>query len=185
MKKKQIIRIILIICISVLIGFSLLRLSSIGVGNKLPMPFGIGLSVVQSGSMEPELSVGDFLIIARSDGYSVGDVIVFQAGGSLIVHRIISIEGNEIITQGDANNVCDDPIEISDVKGKVKFAIPHLGYAVNVIKSAPVTALILALAIYFYVRSILAERAEMKKEKECSLAEIQAEIDKLKDELGK
>ena len=31
-------------------------------GNAVPMPFGVGASVVLSGSMEPALSVGDLLI---------------------------------------------------------------------------------------------------------------------------
>lgn len=34
-------------------------------GNAVPMPFGIGASVVLSGSMEPALSVGDLLIFTE------------------------------------------------------------------------------------------------------------------------
>ena len=118
MKKKLIIRIVLIVCISVIFGFGVYRLSAVGIGkNQLPMPFGFGLSVVQSGSMEPTFEVGDLIIVTQSDDYEVGDIVVFQDGRSLVVHRIVEIDGEQIITQGDANNTSDAPMTARDIKG--------------------------------------------------------------------
>ena len=68
-------------------------------GNVVPMPFGVGAAVVLSGSMEPELSVGDLLFVAERDTYEVEDVVVYQDGGMAVTHRIIAINENEVITK--------------------------------------------------------------------------------------
>lgn len=184
MKKKQIIRIILIICISLIFGLGIYRMSSSAVGNGLPMPFGVGLAVVESGSMEPELSVGDFLIVRRASGYEVGDIIVFQGENSLIVHRIIEKNGNEFVTQGDANNTEDPSIRLEDIKGEVVLAVPYVGYAVDVIRSTPMTILLFGIAVYFYVMSVISERREARRAVEKEKAELAAEIERLRGETG-
>ena len=91
-------------------------------GNQLPMPFGYGASVVLSGSMEPALLVNDFVIVEEEENYDVGDVVVYQNGKDLIIHRIVKKDGEEFVTRGDANNVDDDPIKLSDIKGKMMMA---------------------------------------------------------------
>ena len=113
--------ILLVICGAVLgVNVYLANAKSL-VGNQMPMPFGYGASVVLSGSMEPEFSKGDLIIVGEADSYQERDIVVFQDGASLVVHRIIEIDGEKIITQGDANNVPDEPIESSVIKGKVVF----------------------------------------------------------------
>lgn len=182
MKKKQVIRVILILCISLIFGFGMYRVSSSAVGNGLPMPFGVGLAVVQSGSMEPELSVGDLLIVIRDSGYEVGDVIIFQQGSGLVVHRIVEINGNEMITRGDANNTEDPPILLEDIKGRVLTAVPYAGYVADVLRSAPMTILLLAAAVYFYVMSVISDRREMRRRAEAEKARLAEEIERLKRE---
>ena len=79
-------------------------------GNTMPMPFGYGASVVLSGSMEPALSVGDLLIVREQAHYEAGDIVVYQSGSMPVVHRIVSISEEGVITRGDANNANDDII---------------------------------------------------------------------------
>jgi signal peptidase len=142
------------------------------------MPFGVGLTVVLSGSMEPELSVGDLLVVARQDSYTVGEVVVFQEGRIGVVHRIIEMDGSTVTTQGDANNAPDEPMDISRIKGKVVLAIPMVGYLVNMIKTPVATVIILAAAIFLLERSFHKE-----KEKDADqLEEIKREIERLKQE---
>ena len=133
---KSVIRISVLVLLAVLIGVSIysINASMLG-GNALPMPFGFGMTVVLSGSMEPELSVDDLLIVTPSDTYEVGDVVVYQTQRTAVVHRIVSIKGDKIITRGDANNTDDDPITKENIKGKVIFAIPFIGLIVNLIKT--------------------------------------------------
>ena len=139
--------ILLVICGAVLgVNVYLANAKSL-VGNQMPMPFGYGASVVLSGSMEPEFSKGDLIIVGEADSYQERDIVVFQDGASLDVHRIIEIDGEKIITQGDANNVPDEPIESSVIKGKVLFHIDKLGTIVSFFKTPVGTVLIIAAAI--------------------------------------
>lgn len=139
--------IVLIICGAVLgVNIYLANAKSLG-RNQMPMPFGYGASVILSGSMEPELSVGDLIIVGESESYLEGDVVVFQDKTSLIVHRIVEIEGDSIITQGDANNGRDEPITADAIKGKVLFHIDGAGNVVDFLRTPVGTLIIIALAI--------------------------------------
>ena len=178
-KVKAVIRIALLVLVALIIGVNVYTINATRLaGNTVRMPFGIGAAVVLSGSMEPALSVGDLLVVAEQDEYSVDDVVVYQDSGMTITHRIISIAEDEVITRGDANNTDDSPIKPEQVRGKVVFSVPFVGYAVNIIQTPIGTLCILALAVFLLERSFHNE----KKKDEEELDAIKAEIEKLKQE---
>jgi len=148
------------------------------VGNQMPMPFGYGSAVVLSGSMEPTLSVGDLIIVSEARPYGENDIVVFQSGNSLVVHRIIEIEGESVITQGDANNTPDSPINKSVIKGKVVAVVPQVGTAVNFIKSPIGTIMVVVLAV---VLMELPYRKEKEKDDQ-QRQKIIDEINRLKNQ---
>ena len=148
-------------------------------GNQMPMPFGFGSAVVLSGSMEPTFATGDLIVVREREDIAVDDIVVYQQGGSLVVHRVIAIDGDKITTRGDANNVADEPIERSAVKGTVWFWIPKLGNAVSVIKSPVGTICLLAAAVALVEIPHLKEKEKDDKEREKLIEEIK----RLKDEL--
>lgn len=147
-------------------------------GNQLPMPFGYGAAVVLSGSMEPEFSEGDLIIVKETDHYSENDIVVFQDGNTLVVHRIINIEGEAITTKGDANQTADEPIDVSAVKGKVLFWIPFAGTLMKFLKTPVGTICIIAAAIALIE---IPRRNEKKKDDE-ERQKILEEIERLKKE---
>lgn len=180
-KKKLIVRMVLIVIVSVMIGLFIYRLNSVTLtGDKMPMPFGFGVGVVVSGSMEPELSVDDVIFVTKASDYAVGDVVVFQARSALVVHKIISIDGDTVVTQGSANNVPDEPMELSRIKGRVAFHIDGLGKVVSAIKSPICTIVILLAAAFLLVLSYKNE----KKADDDELSELRREIERLKNETG-
>lgn len=150
-------------------------------GNQMPMPFGYGAAVVLSGSMEPVLSKGDLIIVKEKESYKVGDVVVFQSGKSLIVHRIIKIDDKKVITQGDANNVADPEFDTQFIKGKEVFRIPYIGVLVDIIKTPTGTIVILILAFWMVEYSFRKQKNEDSEKQE----EIKAEIRRLKEEQEK
>ena len=150
-------------------------------GNQMPMPFGYGAAVVLSGSMEPVLSKGDLIIVQEKESYKVGDVVVFQSGKSLIVHRIIKIDDKKVITQGDANNVADPEFDTQFIKGKEVFRIPYIGVLVDIIKTPTGTIVILILAFWMVEYSFRKQKNEDSEKQE----EIKAEIRRLKEEQEK
>lgn len=179
-KLKQIfLRIIPFTLISLIIGFKFYMWNARNlVGNAMPMPFGMGVSVVLSGSMEPELSVNDLVLVKSQDSYRVGDVVVYQDGSMLIIHRIVSIDGDKVITQGDANNAADDPINISAVKGKALGHISFVGGAVRFLQG-PVGFIVLVIAaVALFELPYLRERKKSNDE----LQKIKDEIRRLKGE---
>lgn len=196
MKKhvKTIVRTALLSVAALIVGLNVYTMNASRLaGDLVPMPFGVGATVVLSGSMEPTLSTGDLLIIAEQESYGVDDVVVFQSNRMAVVHRIIEIkeetvegeDGEEIqmiaITQGDANNTPDDPIQLSQIKGTVVMSVPLVGYLVNMIKTPLGTILILAAAVFLLERSFHKE-----KEKDLDkLEEIRREIEKLKEQSNK
>lgn len=176
------VRVTLLALVAAIIGLNVYSMSAASIaGNAVPMPFGVGASVVLSGSMEPKLSAGDLIFIVEKDEYHPDEIVVFQEGSIAVAHRILSISEEEVITQGDANNSEDAPFHPKYIKGKVVFAIPYVGYLVYIVKTPLGTLAILGLAIYFWERSFRVQ----KKINQQKLADIKAEIDKLKEQQEK
>lgn len=148
------------------------------VGNQLPMPFGYGAAVVLSGSMEPEFSEGDLIVVKETENYKKNDIVVLQDGNSLVVHRIINIDGETITTKGDANKTADEPVNVSAVKGKVLSWIPFAGNILGFLKTPIGTICIIAAAITLVE---IPRRNEKKKDDE-ERQKILDEIERLKKE---
>ncbi len=180
MKKfKNIVRIMLISFAAIVIGLKLYSWNAETlVGNAMPMPFGYGSAVVLSGSMEPELSVNDIIIVHEDDSYKIGDVVVYQKGSELIVHRIIDIKDDIITTKGDANNTADEPISKKNIKGTVVLTIPFLGVIVNFLKST-IGVIILIIGAFLLTEMSFRRKKQMDNQ---DIDAIKAEIRRLKDE---
>ena len=104
-------------------------------GDPMSMPFGYGAAVVLSGSMEPVYSAGDLLIVKKADRLKTGDIVVYQMKRNLVVHRIVDIRGDLVITQGDANNAPDEPFERKPIKGISVVCIPRVGIWFCILKT--------------------------------------------------
>lgn len=178
-KLKTILRIFLLALVALIVGTNVYHINAEKLGgNPVPMPFGFGTAVVLSGSMEPELSVGDLIIIAERESYAVGEVVVFCEGRTAVVHRIVAQDEESFTTRGDANGKDDKPIPKGNVKGEVVLVIPLVGYVVNVVKSPLGTVAVLALAVWLWERSFRMEKENDRRKLEA----IREEIRKLKEE---
>lgn len=178
---QNVVRVLLLFVISLIIGITVYSFNVKSLkGDQMPMPFKIGISVVLTGSMEPTISVNDLIIVKETNDYEVGDIVVFQDHSSLVVHKIIRIDGEEIVTKGDANDTEDSPITIKQIKGEVVSIIPVLGLIVKFIKSPIGIVLILAGAIVLLRLSYKKE----KEEKDSDLNKLKDEIRRLKEEIN-
>ena len=179
LKHMGILRILLLIICGAILGVNVYSFNANRlVGNRMPMPFGCGAAVVLSGSMEPALSKDDLIIVRKSNNLAVNDIVVFQDGNSLIVHRIIETDGKTVTTKGDANNASDQPVSISDIKGKVVFSIPFVGKIVNLIKT-PVGILLVIIAA---IALIEIPHIKEKRKHNADRQKIIEEIERLKQE---
>ncbi|MEE1186482.1 MAG: signal peptidase I [Acutalibacteraceae bacterium] len=178
-KTKSIFRYIAFALVGIIIGVFIYNQNAKSVvGDKMPMPLGYGVTVVLSGSMEDTLSVDDLVIIKKTDEFKENDIVVYQDGNSLVLHRIINIDGDTVTTKGDANNVADAPIQKSQIKGVLVYDIPRLGAVVHIIRKPIFLFIILAAALLLPELSYRKEKDDDEK----SLDEIKAEIEKLKQD---
>lgn len=110
------------------------------INGSSPSLFGYSLYRVSSGSMAPELGVGDVILVHSCDGMDVkkDDIVTYVAtsgemSGKLITHRVLKApyqEGDEhyLITKGDANDYSDDPINVKQIEGKMLTKVGILKY---------------------------------------------------------
>ena len=89
---------------------------------------------IGTGSMEPELHVGDAVVVqklSKDDKISEGQIIVFNVENIQVIHRVVEVRNNNnknyYKTKGDANNADDNAIITkNDIYGVVKFKIPFI-----------------------------------------------------------
>ena len=102
---------------------------------------GYNLYLVRSGSMTPAIKTGDLIITGPVNDPVSGElkprtVITYERNKELVFHRIQSIDGEILVTQGDA---VEDPdpwqVTLSDVRGIYLFKIPCVGYLTNFIRT--------------------------------------------------
>ena len=181
--KSPLVRYIILGLLAVVIGVNVFSLNATRLTHDaVPMPFGYGASVVLSGSMEPALSVGDLLIVRETEDYEVGDIVVYQSGTIPVVHRIVTIDEETVVTRGDANNTEDEPFSVTALKGKVIRVIPKVGYGVWALKSPVAVVIMLAAAVLLVEGSFRTGKAEKEAEKEKLKAEIRALMNELKED---
>lgn len=99
---------------------------------------------ILTGSMTPTYPAGTLVIVrpANPDTLVIGDPITYQIESgkpAVVTHRIIAITSvsdgtRTFTTQGDANNTADaKPVLSVQVRGKVWYSIPYLGWVNTVV----------------------------------------------------
>lgn len=93
---------------------------------------------IGSGSMEPNIKVGDVVIIEKLkenelDKIKEGTILVFKESDKVVVHRVIEVikENNtyQFKTKGDHNDTEDNwVVDKKDVIGLATLKIPYVGY---------------------------------------------------------
>lgn len=177
-----------VVLFAILIFFILLNILSMN--NK--SLFGFRIYRVISGSMQPALQIGDVIIIKKANNYAEKDIITYDNGLTTITHRIKSINGDEIITEGDANDAPDKPITRDRILGKYFFRISTFsvfsimltGKTIYLIMMLVLFAIVLFAIIDRVTRNIEYRRNNFKKViKEKENKEQKKKMPKKKDEM--
>lgn len=125
-------------------------------GNTYTTMLGYSAFEVATGSMSNTIEIGDVILvklIEPNEPVSENEIVVFTQDTTLVTHRIIKINGDQIITKGDANNKEDDPITRKQIIGKVVKIIPDVKMWKEIILTPkvliPTSISILLLWIFF------------------------------------
>lgn len=109
--------------------------------------FPIYPSVIATGSMEPLIYPGDIILVnkitkaEKIKDLEVDDIIQFKVGSFLVSHRIMEVADDDeygllFTTKGDNNSASDgEPIKPQDIRGKIEYVIPKLGWPSLLIRS--------------------------------------------------
>lgn len=172
MKKNKVFRIIKliknIICwtLIVVLVFTLVVFFMSRINGSTPSVFGYSIFRVSSGSMEPELMVGDIILdktVDNPEDLKVGDIITFKSGdyGDLLVtHKVIKAPYEEngklmLQTKGIANEVEDKPISVDNVKGIMICKVDYLDTVYNVFLSPWGLLILIALIVIIFFDEII------------------------------
>lgn len=125
--KRLIYLIIFSIIIVVIYNIFLLRIST--ETEEQEYVFGMRAYVIETDSMEPELEIGDVIIVKKCEqkDLKIGDIITFTNRGELITHRISNIDQKyqRYSTKGDKNTIEDiEKIKFEDIKGVKVLTLP-------------------------------------------------------------
>ena len=97
---------------------------------------------VVTGSMANTINVGDIVFVKITESVSENDIIVYESEDGIITHRLISIDGENFIAKGDANNQEDDPIKKEQIIGKVIKIMPEIAIWRDVLLTPEIIILI-------------------------------------------
>jgi signal peptidase len=113
----------------------------------VPRATGSESYTVLTNSMAPKFPPGTFLVVkpADFDTLKYGDVVTFQLHSGrpeVETHRIVGFSATPsgektLVTKGDNNGTNDpEPVRELQVKGKLFYAVPYVGYAANALGNA-------------------------------------------------
>lgn len=180
---RTVYRVIIFLLISLLVGSLIYSFNAKHVMHEqMPMPLGIGVSYVLSPSMEPTLHVDDLVVVRKAGSYEVGDIIIFQDGSSLTIHRIVEKDGDTLVTKGDNNNAADPPISRSSVKGKMVFSVGKVGALVRWLQTTMASSLAKILLILLAALLLKLSWNKEKTNDDKQLEDLKEEIRRLKAE---
>jgi len=183
-----IIALVIYIVIEVIIGFT--------TGNP-PCIFGHYIFVVQTGSMDPTIKVGDVVFVKKADfasinaSYETGDIICFLdinpsdvVYGQYVTHRAVSInESGGIVTLGDNNHGVVDAYAVtsSNFLGVVDGVSSFLGSIVSLFTSSSSFIFIFIIVVLLIIVGLEVKNIMMIREK----AKQEEAKEKLKEEIIK
>lgn len=103
--------------------------------------------VVSGDSMEPVLQDGDLVVLREQDEYAVGDIVTFPVpegdigAGTLVIHRIVAVEGEQLVPRGDNRGRVDEWRPRSDdVRGSLWLHVPGGGHLLATAMQPPLLA---------------------------------------------
>ena len=161
LKPKKAVKITSVIAaVFFVMAFSLLVFATLSRSNPDMTLFGYRFYYVLTGSMEPDIKKGSFIVAKEIpfDELKVGDTISFVSDdpdieGMINSHNIYSIDTNdngvtEITTKGAANPTPDDyKVYEEDVKGKVVFDSYPIGKVFEILSNRVVSFCVTVLPI--------------------------------------
>ncbi len=138
------------------------------VNGKAPTFFGYSILRVSTGSMEPELMIGDVILgksVDNPNDLKVGDIITYQGSGQteglLVTHKVITAphkteDGTyKLQTKGVANDAPDPEISTDDVRYIMVCKLGFIDTLYNIFLSPWGLLIFIAVLLLIFVDEIV------------------------------
>ncbi|MBQ7810454.1 MAG: signal peptidase I [Clostridia bacterium] len=171
LKLKKVFRILRTVlcwlCIALLL-IVVISLVTAKIQGSYPSVFGHSIYRVSSGSMSPELEVGDVILgksVSDPMDIKVGDIVTYKGSGELsgmlITHKVIvapeEVDGVLTLqTKGIANEIPDSPISAERVVSVVVCEVEFLAAFYNFFFSPWGLLTVIALIILVFIDEVIA-----------------------------
>lgn len=123
--------------VSAVLGIALLAIVALTLTGSMAW-------VVTTGSsMQPTFEAGDVAVVRPATAYAVGDVIAYRNDdlSRIVLHRVVEVRGDTLVTQGDANEWTDSHHPRHDqVLGRLWLHLPILGHVLDLLFRPAVAA---------------------------------------------
>jgi signal peptidase len=168
---------ILLIGLPILIILVVLLYSAFLVSYSLKGPedkyiFGLKAYLVETASMEPELQIGDVIIIKKVNSIEElepGQIITFKNRGEIITHRIqsLNLKLNKVRTKGDSNSSEDiEAISTKDIIGRKILRLPKFNIAEIIARNGMyIFIIVMIITTIFMHRSGIKRRRTIRRRK--------------------
>ena len=155
------------LCIALLL-IVVISLVTAKIQGSYPSVFGYSIYRVSSGSMSPELEVGDVILgksVSDPMDIKVGDIVTYKGSGELsgmlITHKVIvapeEVDGVLTLqTKGIANEIPDSPISAERVVSVVVCEVEFLAAFYNFFFSPWGLLTVIALIILVFIDEVIA-----------------------------
>ncbi|MEX2626720.1 MAG: signal peptidase I, partial [Ilumatobacteraceae bacterium] len=132
----------------VVTGLAIVVVAVLGWLLLAPQQLGGPVAIVSTygNSMLPTYTASDLVVVAKASEYDVGDVVAYRSDeiGAVVLHRIVDVDEDGYITQGDNNDWLDPDRPTDDeLMGTARLRIPGVGRLLEV--PAPVRAAMVAM----------------------------------------
>jgi len=149
-------------------------------GNEYSNFFGYSLFEVQTGSMHGTIEAGDWIIIKNSRDVNIGDIVTYRHGNDFVTHRIIESYKGTYVTKGDANNAKDDPIDQSQIVGRVVKILHGFGILRKTVFN-PFIIIFLIITLYLFNLTFKSGKSKFDLKVEKIISILKKEILKKKN----
>lgn len=179
----------------IVLAITMLIFLTTRIQGNTPTFFGYTIFRITTGSMEPDLMIGDVIldkVVEDETEIAVGDVITFDGGiefdGRLVTHKVIKApytdnNGNTMLqTHGIANEIDDSPINLSQVRAKMICKIPYIDTLYNLFLSPAGLLILILLIILVFIDEIINIVKILSGRNETKLENINEIIDRIQSE---
>jgi signal peptidase I len=117
-------------------------------------------------SMQPRFHAGDLAIVHAESGYHVGEIVAYRSRllHTIILHRIIGMEGDRYIFKGDNNDFVDlEHPTRSQLVGRLWLHVPGLGSHLGPLRRRGSVALAVMFGLLLFLSSLFTKKQLRRK----------------------